>query len=196
MSTSTQSTEIQAHGRAASRSLGWYGMVFFLASEAVFFANLIASYLYLRVRAGSAWPNVDVDQRLAVINTIILVSSSVTLHFGARAIARGDKRGLSRWLLPTVLLGAVFISIQLFEYHSNGFGPSTNIYGSDFYTLTGFHGAHVTVGILILLVCYFRSLRGDFTAEKHFALTAAEMYWHFVDVVWIFLVLLLYFVVH
>ena len=196
MSTSTQSTEIQAHGRAASRPLGWYGMVFFLASEAVFFANLIASYLYLRVRAGNAWPNVDVDQRLAVINTIILVSSSVTLHFGARAIARGDKRGLSRWLLPTVLLGAVFISIQLFEYHSNGFGPSTNIYGSDFYTLTGFHGAHVTVGILILLVCYFRSLRGDFTAEKHFGLTAAEMYWHFVDVVWIFLVLLLYFVVH
>jgi cytochrome c oxidase subunit III len=196
MSTSTETTEIHAQERAANRPIGWYGMVFFIASEAVFFANLIASYLYLRIRAGSAWPSVDVDQRLAVVNTIILVSSSVTLHFGARAIARGNKKGLSRWLLPTVLLGTAFICIQLYEYHSNGFGPSTNIYGSDFYTLTGFHGAHVTVGILILLVCWLRSLRGDFTAEKHFALTAGEMYWHFVDAVWIFLVLLLYFVVH
>jgi cytochrome c oxidase subunit 3 len=171
-------------------------MVFFIASEAVFFANLIASYLYLRVRAGSNWPQVEVDQKLALVNTLILVSSSVTLHFGARAIARGNKAGLSRWLLPTIILGAIFISIQLFEYHANAFGPSSNIFGSDFYTLTGFHGAHVTVGILFLAVCWVRSLRGDFTADKHFALTAAEMYWHFVDVVWIILVSLLYFVVH
>jgi cytochrome c oxidase subunit 3 len=195
MSTGTQTTQIHGQGRAV-RPLGWYGMIFFIASEAVFFANLIASYLYLRVRAGSAWPQVEVDQKLAIINTLILISSSVTLHFGARAIARGNKAGLSRWLLPTVILGTIFICIQLYEYHSNGFGPSTNIYGSDFYTLTGFHGAHVTVGILFLFVCWVRSLRGDFTAEKHFALSAAEMYWHFVDVVWVILVSLLYFVVH
>jgi cytochrome c oxidase subunit 3 len=195
MSTGTQTTQAHGQGRAA-RPLGWYGMVFFIASEAVFFANLIASYLYLRVRAGDSWPHVEVDQRLAAINTLILVSSSVTLHFGARAIARGNKAGLSRWLLPTIILGSIFISIQLYEYHANGFGPSTNIFGSDFYTLTGFHGAHVTVGILFLAVCWVRALRGDFTAEKHFALTAAEMYWHFVDVVWIILVSLLYFVVH
>jgi heme/copper-type cytochrome/quinol oxidase subunit 3 len=170
-------------------------MVFFLASEAVFFANLIASYLYLRLRARSTWPHVEVDQTLAAINTLILVSSSVTLHFGSRAIAKGDKSGLRRWLTPTIILGIAFISIQLYEYHSNGFGPHTNIYGSAFYTLTGFHGAHVTVGILILIVCWFRALRGDFTAEKHFGLTAAEMYWHFVDVVWIILVSLVYFIV-
>jgi len=197
MSTATQpTTQAPGESHAASRPLGWYGMVFFIASEAVFFANLIASYLYLRVRAGSTWPQVHVDQTLAVVNTLILVTSSVTLHMGMLAINRGDKSGLRRWLLPTILLGAAFISIQLFEYHSNGFGPSTNIYGSDFYTLTGFHGAHVTVGILLLIVCYFRALRGDFTQERHFALTAAEMYWHFVDVVWIILVSLLYFVVH
>lgn len=195
MSTAAQTTEAHGESRTASRPLGWYGMVFFIASEAVFFANLIASYLYLRVRAGGAWPHVEIDQTLAIINTLILISSSFTLHFGARAIARGNKAGLTRWLLPTVLLGATFIGIQLFEYHSNGFGPSTNIYGSDFYTLTGFHGAHVTLGILLLTVCYFRSLRGDFTQEKHFALTAAEMYWHFVDVVWVILVSLLYFIV-
>ncbi|MGO8946808.1 MAG: heme-copper oxidase subunit III [Ktedonobacterales bacterium] len=196
MSTATQpTTHAPGESRAASRPLGWYGMVFFIASEAVFFANLIASYLYLRVRAGSTWPSVHVDQTLAVINTLILVSSSVTLHMGMLAINRGDKAGLRRWLLPTILLGATFICIQLYEYHANGFGPSTNIYGSDFYTLTGFHGAHVTVGVLVLAVCYFRSLRGDFTQEKHFTLTAAEMYWHFVDVVWIILVSLLYFVV-
>src|SRR5215831_7592939 len=119
MSSATPTTETHAQTHAAARPIGWYGMVFFIASEAVFFANLIASYLYLRVRAGGAWPHVEVDQTLAVVNTLILVSSSVTLHFGARAIARGDKRGLSRWLLPTVLLGAIFISIQLYEYHSN-----------------------------------------------------------------------------
>lgn len=195
MSSATPTTETHAQTHAPARPIGWYGMVFFLASEAVFFANLIASYLYLRVRAGSTWPHVEVDQTLAAINTIILVSSSITLHFGSRAIARGNKSGLTRWLTPTIMLGVIFISIQLYEYHSNGFGPSTNIYGSDFYTLTGFHGAHVTVGILILIVCWLRSLRGDFSADKHFGLTAAEMYWHFVDVVWIILVSLVYFVV-
>ena len=191
-----QTTPTPGTSHAPSRPLGWYGMVFFIASEAVFFANLIASYLYLRVRAGNNWPQVHVDQTLAVVNTLILVTSSVTLHFGMLSINRGNRAGLRRWLLPTILLGMAFISIQLYEYHANGFGPSTNIFGSDFYTLTGFHGAHVTVGILFLIVCYFRALRGDFSRDNHFTLTAAEMYWHFVDVVWIILVSLLYFVVH
>ena len=191
-----ESTPAAGQSGAASRPLGWYGMIFFIASEAVFFANLIASYLYLRVRAGSDWPQVQVDQKLAIANTVILITSSVTLHMGMLAIKRGNKAGLRRWLLPTILLGVAFICIQLYEYHSNGFGPSTNIYGSDFYTLTGFHGAHVTVGILFLIVCYFRALHGDFSQEKHFTLSAAEMYWHFVDVVWIILVSLLYFIVH
>ena len=196
MSTAAQTvTQGESH-TTGTRSLGWYGMVFFLASEAVFFANLIASYLYLRVRAGDAWPHVEVDQTLALVNTIILVSSSFPMHFGARAIARGNKRGLTIGLGLTFLLGATFIGIQVFEYATNAFGPSSNIYGSAFYTLTGFHGAHVTAGLLFIAVCFFRSTRGHFSKDHHFAVTAAEMYWHFVDAVWILLVTLLYFVVH
>lgn len=178
------------------RPYGWYGMVFFLASEAVFFANLIAAYLYLRVRAG-AWPPTAEhltrpEPTLVLINTIILLSSSFPMHFAARAISKGDKRGLSIGLGLTALLGTIFLSIQAYEYIHNVFGPSTGVFGSTFYTLTGFHGAHVTFGVMLLLIMFFRSLRGDFTKAQHFGVNAAEMYWHFVDAVWIILFLVVY----
>jgi cytochrome c oxidase subunit III len=187
-----------AHEEAqASRPVGWYGMVFFIASEAIFFANLIASYLYLRVRAG-AWPPVvpgvhfELNKVLVGINTVILLSSSIPMHFAGRAAARGNRRGLAINLLLTVVLGVTFLSIQLYEYTHSSFGPQSGVFGSTFFTLTGFHGAHVTAGALFLLVCFFRSLRGDFTAKRHFAVQAAEMYWHFVDVVWVVLFTVLY----
>jgi heme/copper-type cytochrome/quinol oxidase subunit 3 len=91
-----------------------------------------------------------------------------------------------------VILGSAFLSIQAWEYTHADFTPSTGVFGSTFFTLTGFHGAHVTAGVLFLLICFFRSLRGDFSQERHFAVSAVEMYWHFVDVVWVFLFLLLY----
>lgn len=180
-----------------SRGVGWYGMVFFLASEAVFFANLIASYLYLRVRTQgtTGWPPKGIDHldiTLPAINTIILLASSFPMHFAGRAITRGDKRGLTINLFLTALLGTIFLSGQAWEYTHSEFNPSTNIFGSAFFTLTGFHGAHVTAGVLFLLVCFFRSLRGDFSKDRHFAVTAVEMYWHFVDVVWIILFSVLY----
>jgi cytochrome c oxidase subunit 3 len=198
MSTVVSPTETQEESAAQSRGFGWYGMVFFISSEAVFFANLIASYLYLRVRNGGGWPppqdaSLHVDKVLAAVNTVILLSSSFPMHRAGRAIARGDRRALPRWLGLTILLGAAFISIQAYEYVNNGFGPSNGLFGSVFYTLTGFHGAHVTAGLLFLTVCLVRSIRGDFSKAKHFPITAVEMYWHFVDVVWIFLVTLLYF---
>jgi cytochrome c oxidase subunit 3 len=180
---------------AEPRPLGWYGMVFFIASEAVFFANLIAAYLYLRVRAGT-WPppgeHIELNKVLVGINTVILLASSFPMHRAGRAAVRGDRRKLSFYLFLTVLLGATFLSIQLYEYTHSTFGPQSGIFGSTFFTLTGFHGAHVTAGALFLLVCFFRSLRGDFTAKRHFAVQAAEMYWHFVDVVWVFLFTVLY----
>lgn len=184
--------EHEQHGR----SFSWYGMVFFLASEAVFFANLIAAYLYLRVRAG-AWPPstdhvVRPEYTLVLINTIILLASSFPMHFAARAITKGDKRGLSIGLGGTALLGAIFLGIQGYEYTHNAFGPSSGVFGSTFYTLTGFHGAHVTFGVIFLLICFIRSLRGDFSKEKHFPVNAVEMYWHFVDAVWVLLFLLVY----
>lgn len=182
-------------GEAPTRGFGWYGMVFFLASEAVFFANLIAAYLYLRVRAG-AWPppgsNITLEKLLPGINTVILLSSSFPMHMAARAIGRGDKGRLKVGLGLTALLGAIFLSIQAYEYTHAGFFPQSGIFGSTFFTLTGFHGAHVTGGVLFLLVCWVRAMRGDFSKDKHFAITAVEMYWHFVDAVWVILFSALY----
>jgi heme/copper-type cytochrome/quinol oxidase subunit 3 len=186
-----------AEGGTAARPLGWYGMLFFIASEAVFFANLIASSLYLRFRADQ-WPpqyniyHFEENKVLVAINTVILLSSSFPMHLAGRSAVRGNRRGLILGLLGTVILGTTFLSIQLYEYTHSNFGPQSGIFGSTFFTLTGFHGAHVTAGLLFLLVCLVRSIRGDFSATKHFAVQAAEMYWHFVDVVWIFVFTVLY----
>lgn len=199
-STSVAQTEGHAEAtHSTARPLGWYGMIFFIASEAVFFANLIASYLYLRVRAG-AWPihaevvnfHIELAHVLIGINTLILLSSSIPMILARRAAARGNRGGLIAGLIGTIVLGATFLSIQLYEYTHAAFGAQSGIFGSTFYTLTGFHGAHVTAGVLFLCVCLGRSIRGDFTAKRHFAVEAAEMYWHFVDVVWVVLFSLLY----
>jgi heme/copper-type cytochrome/quinol oxidase subunit 3 len=186
------------------RSLGWWGMVFFIASESLLFANLIAGYLYLRVRAGT-WPppgQGDLkDIALPIVNTVILLSSSYPINLAGRAIAGRKPRLLfwrltERWtpwlILTTIILGSIFLSIQAVEYSSNNFGISNNLLGSTFYTVTGFHGAHVAVGIILLLVNFFRAVRGQFTRTNHFSLAAGEMYWHFVDVVWIFVFTLVY----
>ena len=206
---STVVSPVETHEEARpqqGRPIGWYGMVFFLASEAVFFANLIAAYLYLHIRDGACWNSnscapgiipstghIDLDKTLAVVNTVILVSSSFPMHFAARNIERGNRSRAALLLFATLVLGSTFIGIQIYEYVNNGFGPSTNAPGSVFYTLTGFHGAHVTAGLLFLAVCLVRTLRGGVSKNKHFVINAAEMYWHFVDVVWIFLMTLVYF---
>jgi cytochrome c oxidase subunit 3 len=184
------------------RSLGWWGMVFFIASESLLFANLIAGYLYLRFRQGT-WPPpggpqldrpffVGGSNFLIAINTVILLSSSLPMILAGRNIRRGNLRWVPWLILTTMVLGITFLSLQAVEYVTNGFGPSDGILGSTFYTVTGFHGAHVLVGLIFLTVNFFRALRGQFTKEKHFALQAGEMYWHFVDVVWIFVFTLVY----
>ncbi len=195
MSSAVQETTAQQEHQPAARGLGWYGMVFFIASEAVFFANLFAAYLYLRVRAGGSLPmdGAEIDKTLGAVNLVILITSSVWMHFAVSNLKKGNKQRFSLFLFLTILFGATFLGIQIFEYANNNFGPSTGVIGSTFYTITGFHGAHVTAGLLFLIVLFFRSLRGDFTKDKHFAVTAGEMYWHFVDVIWIFVVTLLYF---
>jgi heme/copper-type cytochrome/quinol oxidase subunit 3 len=194
MSTVVSATEAREESFAHHRTLGWYGMIFFIASEAVFFANLIAAYLYLRVRQGGQWipSNIGFERTLPIINTFVLLSSSFPMHWAARSITRGNRKNLTRGLLLTAILGAIFLSGQAYEYTHAAFGPGTGIFGSTFFVLTGFHGAHVTAGVLFLLVCFARSLRGDFTKDRHFAVNAIEMYWHFVDVVWVILFTVLY----
>jgi len=196
MSTVVSRIEATEESHHPTRGVGWYGMVFFIGSEAVFFANLIAAYLYLRVRAGT-WPpppyhNIEFDLTIPIINTIILLSSSFPMHWAGRSIAQGNRANLSRGLLLTVVLGTIFLSGQAWEYTHAPFSPSSGVFGSTFFVLTGFHGAHVTAGVIFLLTCFVRSLRGDFTKDRHFVITAVEMYWHFVDVVWVFLFSALY----
>ena len=180
-----------AEHEVAGRSLGWWGMIFFIASEALIFANLIAAYLYLEIRKGSfTLPSGDhLDVAYPAINTVILLSSSIPAILGRRGIAHGNRRQLLLGLLGAMILGSIFLGGQIYEYtnlFAQNFNPQYQTFGSAFFTLTGFHGLHVTVGILFLLIIFIRSLRGDFSSKRYFGVEAAEMYWHFVDLVWVF----------
>lgn len=184
---------IDEHGHEGERGLGWWGMIFFIASEALIFANFIASYLYLEIRNGN-W-HLPGELTYPLINTAILLASSIPARFAGAAIVRGNQRNLKIGLFFTALMGAIFLGGQAYEYtglFGNHFTPSATIFGSSFFMLTGFHGLHVTVGVLFLVICLLRSLRGDFTAKNHFAVQAAEMYWHFVDGVWVVVFSLVY----
>jgi heme/copper-type cytochrome/quinol oxidase subunit 3 len=185
------------HGAGSGRSMQWWGMILFIASEALIFANFIAAFLYLEIRNWDVLAfKLPSDITYPIINTIILICSSFPVHLAGRGIAKGNQRQLKIGLALTILMGAVFLGGQVFEYSGLfgqfGFTPSSSVFGSAFYTLTGFHGLHVTVGVIFLLICLIRSQRGDFTAKKHFAVQAAEMYWHFVDIVWIVVFSMIY----
>jgi len=133
---------------------------------------------------------------LPLLNTILLVSSSVTVTLAHHALRKNQRKPLKIWLALTVLLGAVFLFFQAEEYihayHELGLTLGSGIYGATFFMLTGFHGAHVTIGTLILFVMLIRVLRGHFSADQHFGFEAASWYWHFVDVVWIGLFIFVY----
>ncbi len=133
---------------------------------------------------------------LPMWNTIILLSSSFTVHMAHMGILDGNKKRFNGWLALTVALGIIFLCVQFYEYHEayEVFGLTLNsgIYGSTFFMLTGFHGFHVFMGMTMLLIQLLRSLKGHFTADDHFGFEASSWYWHFVDVVWVFLFLFVY----
>lgn len=190
---------LEDHGQESGRSMNWWGMAFFISSEALIFANLIAAYLYLEVR-NSGGPIWRLDNVLyPAINTVILLSSSATVHLAGSGIRKGNTKQLMLGLAGTIILALIFLSGQAFEYVTLITGPehftiTSSIFGSAFFTLTGFHGLHVTIGAIFLTICLIRASRGHFSKEKHFAVEAAEMYWHFVDVVWVFVFTLVYIV--
>jgi cytochrome c oxidase subunit 3 len=181
---------LEEHGEEGGRSINWWGMIFFIASEALIFANFIASYLYLEIRSGR-WVLPDGQQlnwRFSGVNTLILLASSGTAMLANAGLIKGNRRQMIGWLVGTIILGLTFLSGQLYEYTDlfNGhFTIQTGVFGSAFFTLTGFHGLHVTIGVIFLTIVLIRAIRGDFTAKKHFAFQAGEMYWHFVDLVWV-----------
>ena len=181
------------------------GMWVFLLSEIMFFTGLIGAYIILRYARPEAWtePGTVLNVPLTAFNTFVLICSSVTMVKAFAAIEAGDQRGLRLWLLATVFLGAFFLSIQAIEYYKlveEGFVPAVAryaaeggpLYGMTFYTLTGFHGAHVTVGVLALIFTSVRAFRGAYTAADHGGVEIMGLYWHFVDLVWIILFTIVY----
>ncbi|MEL7085709.1 MAG: heme-copper oxidase subunit III [Cyanobacteria bacterium P01_A01_bin.3] len=170
------------------------GLMTFLASESLMFGGLFATYLMFMVTK-SSWPpeGTEVELLLPTINTIILVSSSFVIHFGTKAIKENDEGGLKKWFWVTAAMGAVFLGGQVYEYATLGYGLTTNLFANCFYLMTGFHGLHVFVGILLILGVIWRARRqGHYSETAHVGVEMAEIYWHFVDIIWIILFALIY----
>ena len=179
-----------------------YGMILFIASEVMFFVAWFWAYfnaaLYPKMHAGidGVWPPKGVEVLdpfvFPLLNTLILLLSGTTVTWAHHALIHGDRKGLKQGLWLTIILGMIFSAVQAFEYHHAEFAFAGNIYGSSFYMATGFHGFHVVIGTIFLMVCLARAYKGDFTPQQHFGFEAAAWYWHFVDVVWLFLFISIY----
>ncbi|MEA2228620.1 MAG: cytochrome c oxidase subunit [Solirubrobacteraceae bacterium] len=171
------------------------GMLLFIISEVMVFGAFFTAYFFIRVVSGDQWFPIDekhLPVAIAGFNTAILVSSSFTLHWAEHSIKNGNRFGLKAGMLSTFLLGATFLFIQINEYVHIGFAPHDFAQGSVFYGLTGLHGAHVFVGLTLLLMVVVRSFRGHFSAEEHRGVEIPGIYWHFVDVMWIVVYLSVY----
>lgn len=171
-----------------------YGMVFFIVSEIFFFAAFFAAYFYIR-SFNPEWPPSNIHPMeigLPAINTLILLNSGVMVTLAHHALLQNRRAAASRYVMFTYLLGLIFLALQIFEYGHAAFGMNSGAYGSTFYLLTGFHGFHVFLGSLMLMGVHYRLAKGDFSEKHHFYFEGAAWYWHFVDVVWIGLFLLVY----
>ena len=178
-------------------------MLLFLGTEVATFGAGFVYYFFIRgsdVWSREALPELvvsgDVLSSLVIVNSLILVASSFTMHFAHRALLENDRKRFVRLLGGTLLLGIVFLAGQVYEYYEfivhEGFTLTEGAYGSAFYGLTGLHGLHVGLGAVLLSIVFVRALYGQYSAEKHTSVSTVSMYWHFVDVVWLFLVVVLY----
>jgi cytochrome c oxidase subunit 3 len=176
------------------------GMVIFITSELMFFGALFGAYFTIRAQAGE-WPPAEtphIDAIRTGVFTVFLVASSFTQHLGVLAIRRGDRSRLIRWTGITIALGIAFLAGQGLEYtelFTEDFTIGTNVFGTLFFTMTGFHGLHVAGGLLMLSIVAAKGRMGHFDADRHGPAEAVGYYWHFVDVVWIFLFTVLYLLV-
>ena len=194
-----------------------YGMILFIASEVMFFVawfwaffdaalfpaavhnlgdtNNVIGMVERNALTGGHWPPKPSEAfqktfnpwELPLVNTLILLTSGTTVTWAHHSLLRGNRKGLIWGLVLTILLGIAFTTLQAYEYAHAGFKFAGHIYGATFFMATGFHGAHVIIGTIFLTVMLFRALKGHFTPKQHFGFEAAAWYWHFVDVVWLFL---------
>jgi cytochrome c oxidase subunit 3 len=167
------------------------GMLLFIISEIMVFGAFFTAYFFIRVVQGEQWfpiEDLHLPRGVAGINTAILLTSSVTLHMATVAVRKGNKSGVKWWMLATALLGATFLGVQINEYRvltHEGLTPQALAQGTIFYGLTGLHGAHVLIGLVLLTMVTVRAFRGHFTPEEHRGLEVPGIYWHFVDVMWV-----------
>jgi heme/copper-type cytochrome/quinol oxidase subunit 3 len=182
-----QDTEFGAlpAGASGRHSVGWWGMVCLVVTEAAFFIYLLFSYFYLSSMSSNPWPTETPRPWLPLVNTGILIASSVAMIWAERGIRAGRVGRLRAGLAIALTLGVLFLVLQGVEYSRETLSPTHDAYGSLFFTITGFHGAHVFVGLIMLAVVLVRAMRGHFAVGRHEAVSNAAIYWHFVDVVWL-----------
>ncbi|MEO8890692.1 MAG: heme-copper oxidase subunit III [Coleofasciculaceae cyanobacterium] len=187
--------EVAAGHHEEHPDLRMFGIVIFLVAESMIFLGLFTAFLIYRSTL-PAWPPEGTERLellLPAINTVVLIASSFVMHQGDVAIKKNDVAGLRFWYSITAVMGAAFLAGQAYEYAHLAFGLTTNVFASSFYVLTGFHGLHVTVGLLLILSVLWRARNKEhYSDQEHFGVEAAELYWHFVDVVWIILFILVY----
>ena len=179
-------------GVGGTESTAWWGMAFFIITEATLFAYLFFSYYYLGSRHSRWPPNGAPELELAVINTIILVLSSIPMWFAERVVRRGRMAFFSYLLGAVLLMGVAFLIIEATEWSRQSFTPATNAYSSLFYTITGFHFAHVTLGLLMIVELLYRALVKRIDVRRPLAVKNVAAYWHFVGLVWVVLFLTIY----
>ena len=162
-------------------------MMLFIISEVMIFGAFFTAYFFIRVAQHDPWPaaGTHLPEAVAGINTAILLSSSLTIHWALVSIKNGNRFGLKAGMLTTFLLGLTFLTVQINEYIHIGFAPHDAAQGTIFYALTGLHGAHVLIGLLMLLMVTVRAFRGHYSAEDHQGMEVPGIYWHFVDVMWV-----------
>jgi cytochrome c oxidase subunit III len=163
------------------------GMLLFIISEVMVFGAFFTAYFFIRVGEGNPWPapGTKLPVEVAGVNTAILVSSSFTMHWAQTAIKKGNRFALKAGMLTTFVLGATFLFVQINEYANIGFAPQDHAQQTIFYSLTGLHGAHVFIGLLLLLFVNIRAFRGHYTPEEHRGVEVPGIYWHFVDIMWL-----------
>ena len=185
-----------AHHTSTGQSNVKLGMWMFLGSECLLFGGLISTYLLYRGRVSEGpTPSQIFDIPFTSVSSFVLLMSSLTMVLAVSAAAKKDDRGTNLWLVVTAMLGATFVGGQVYEFtafYNEGLGFTTSLFGSSFYTLTGFHGVHVTVGIIMLLALVAINKRSKVRGSKAETVEMLGLYWHFVDIIWIIIFTLVY----
>nr|YP_010718922.1 cytochrome c oxidase subunit III [Parnassius szechenyii]WDQ44525.1 cytochrome c oxidase subunit III [Parnassius szechenyii] len=187
------------HTILVSKGLRW-GMILFIISEVFFFLSFFWAFFHSslspNIEIGAMWPPLNITPfnpfQIPLLNTIILISSGVTVTWAHHALMENNHSQTTQSLFITIMLGIYFTILQAYEYFEAPFTIADSIYGSTFFMATGFHGLHVIIGTIFLTTCFFRHLNNHFSNKHHFGFEAAAWYWHFVDVVWLFLYISIY----